>query len=250
MSVFAAEFAFQTTQHAAAQLHEASRRAGVDLHLIPFSRFDPGSTTWWLSPTAENPAYALGKIIVDPTPIVDLGESNAAVIGFHVEKGIGPTGAPIFEETARGRRMVMRDNWTWRPFLEAMRTGSTDEVIREAEAAARGLPLVVEIVAAMQDAPERDWVRPTDRPDAERTLYGCSDGRLEVRRRQTEKLLARLGESETLSSIAGKIEAIPDLDWTWIEIVAGIPFRPVPSAGLSPDEVWRRACAPWMRWVR
>ena len=244
------EFAFSSLRDAAIQLHGAATRAGVELHPLPYSRYDPEHTTWWLSPTTDNPAYARGKIIAETSPIVDQGGTNAAIIGFHVEKGIGPRAAAVFAETARGQRSVMQDDWVWHDFARAMESGVMDGTLRTAEVAAGDLPVVVEIVIGVQLVPERDWVRPTDSPDAERILYQSSNGRLLVCRRQTGTMLEKLGDSETLASIAHKISSVPDLDWTWIEILAGVPMRPVLGAGISPDEVWRRACAPWLGWVR
>jgi hypothetical protein len=250
MDLVIPEFAFSSPRDAATLLHGAARRAGVEMHPLPYSRYDPEHTTWWLSRTSDNPAYASGKIIAETSPIVDQGGQNVAIIGFHVEKGIGPKAAAIFEETARGHRSVMQDDWRWHDFAHAMASGVADGALRGAEVAASSFPVVVEIVIAVQFAPERDWDRPTDRPDAERILYQSSNDRLLLRQRQTGAMLEKLDASETLASIARKIDAVADLDWTWIEILAGVPFRPVAGGGMSPDEVWRRACAPWMEWVR
>jgi hypothetical protein len=78
---------------------------------------------------------------------------------------------------------------------------------------------------------------------AHRRLRGTTVGK-------TRTLLRELGDHEDLPSIAAKIGAIDQVDWVWVEVLFGVPFRSVPSGGLSASEVWQRACAPWLRWVR
>jgi hypothetical protein len=73
---------------------------------------------------------------------------------------------------------------------------------------------------------------------------------LALRGRHTPRLLKALDSRETFASIAAKIEAVEGVDWTWVEVLAGVPFQTVPNGGLPASEVWRRACAPWLRWVR
>ena len=57
-------FAFSTLHDAARQLNAAARATGVELHPLPYARFDPEGdhTCGALAPTTANPAYADGKI--------------------------------------------------------------------------------------------------------------------------------------------------------------------------------------------
>ncbi len=242
-------FAFSSLRDAATQLRAASRAAGVDLHPLPYSRYNPEDTTWWLSPVGENPAYAFGKIVVERPTII---EEGATIIGLHVEKGVGPSAAGIFEDSARGRRLVMRHDWLWHAFARGMKSGAVEKDLVVAEAAAEGLPLVVAIVASLQWPPrlDGDEDRPVDEDAVERAWYRPSAGALTLIDRKTPTLLKALDDHETLASMAAKIDAIPKVDWTWVEVLIGVPFQSVPSAGLSGSDVWRRACDPWLRWVR
>ena len=243
------EFAFSSLRDAATQLRLASRAAGVDLHPLPYSRFDPEDTTWWLSPVGDNPAYAYGKIVVERSTII---EDGATIIGLHVEKGVGPGAAGVFEETARGRRLIVGDDWLWHAFARAMKAGAVDRDLAAAVQAADGLPLSVAIVASIQFPPSLpgDEDRPVNPDGVERAWYQPSDGSLTLRGRETPKLLTVLDTHETFASIAAKIDAVEGVDWTWVEVLVGVPFRAVPTGGIPASEVWRRACAPWLRWVR
>jgi hypothetical protein len=242
------EFAFATEREAAAKLRDAAKAAGHVLYALPFSRFDPDRSTWWLSPDSANPAYAFGKIVVERPTIVDDG---AKLIGLHVEKGVGPSAAPIFEESARSRRLVMQRDWVWHPFLRALRSGNITESAHEAAAAADGLPLVLEVAASLQPLPKLDDEdRPMDQDTAERIRYGWNEGTLSIVARDTPKLLMALDDTESLESIGEKIASMKGLNWNWVEILIGVPFRPVASGGLDAMQVWERVCAPWIRWLR
>ena len=249
MTDLTADFAFGSEREAATKIREAARAAGVDLHTLPYSRFDPDKTTWWLSPATPNPAYAFGKLVVERPTIVDDG---AKLIGLDVEKGVGDAAAPIFEDTARGRRLVMRRDWIWHPFARALRSGAMDGSLREAEAAAEGLPLVVEVVASMQYPPRLDDVedRPVDPDAVERVRYRSKEGSLMLVARRTPAKLQGFSDKESMQSIGEKLASVKDGDWTWLEVLVGVPLRPVERGGLSPTEVWERVCAPWMTWIR
>jgi hypothetical protein len=249
MTEIAPEFVFASEREAAAKLRDAASAVGMKLHPLPYSRFDPDRSTWWLAPDPANPAFAFGKVVVERPTIVDDG---AKLIGMHMEKGVGAKAALFFEETPRGRRLVMGRDWTWHPFHRALRSGELDEAIVQAEAAANGLPLVVEVVAAVAHPPttDGDEDRPMDPDAVERIRYRFSGGELSVDERKTASRLSAFGDNEVMGSLGEKIAAIEDLDWTWVEVLIGVPFRPVTSGGLTATELWQRVCAPWTSWLR
>lgn len=249
MTHLTADFAFASEREAATKIRAAAQAAGVELHPLPYSRFDPDKTTWWLSPTTTNPAYAFGKVVVERPTIVDDG---AKLVGLHVEKGVGDAAAPVFEDTARGRRLVMRRDWIWHPFVRALRSGAMDGSMQEAEAAADGLPLVVEVVASMQYPPRLDdgEDRPVEPDAVERVRYQSEAGSLRLLARRTPAKLQRLDDLESMQSIGENLASVEDVDWTWLEVLIGVPFQPVESGGLTPREVWQRVCAPWRAWIR
>jgi hypothetical protein len=243
-------FEFSTIHDAALQLREAARANRVEVHPVPYLRFDPeGDWTWWLSPFPDNPAYAHGKVVIEKPSIIS---DDQPLIGFHVEKGVGPSAAPAFEATQRDRRLVMANNWTWHAFLRGMRTGDVDASLAQATEAAADMPLRIAVIAGPQ-APGR--LDPNDQPrglDPERVWFEIEGGRLRRRGDERVEVLRALGHNETFATLAAALDAVPprDLDWRWIEILAGIPFRRDTLGALSASEVWRQACAPWLRWVR
>ena len=243
-----ATFAFTSLHDAATRLREAARVAKTPLNLLAYRRFDPeAEDTWWLAPTPSNPAYADGKIVVERPNETSPGQP---LIGLHVEKGVGPTAEPVFD-TPRGTRLVMQRDWIWNPFLREMSTGGVARDLAVASEAAGDLPLFFVVRTEIQDVPRLEAEEDRDRFAAELVWYRPVDDRLElVGKHQPDALARLLSKEETVSSIAEKIASLNDLDWRWIEIFAGIPFERVSSGGLSASEVWRRACVPWLRWVR
>ena len=58
-------FAFTSLHNAALRLNEVARVAKVELHPLPYRRFEPeAEDTRWLAPTTNNPAYADGEIVI------------------------------------------------------------------------------------------------------------------------------------------------------------------------------------------
>jgi hypothetical protein len=243
-----ATFAFNSEREAAAKIRAVAHAAGTTLYALPYSRFDPDKTTWWLSPTSRNPAYAFGKIVVErPTIVAD----GAKLVGLHIEKGVGPGAAPIFDETPRGRRLVMHRDWIWHSFVRALLAGAVDDDLANAERAADGLGLVVEIVAGMQHPPrlEQDEDRPVDAASSERIRFSVDGGALNCAASSATDLLSAVGNRESLASIGGKLTAMKNADWIWLEVLIGVPLRPA-ADGLAANEVWQRVCAPWLAWLR
>ena len=241
------EFAFVSERDAAAKLRQAALAAGEKLYPLPYSRFDPERTTWWLSPDTTNPAFARGKIVVEHPTIVDNG---ATLIGLDMEKGVGETAAEFFQSGARDRHQIMDRTWTWHPFLRALRSGELDGTMRDAAETAEHLPLVVEVAAAPALARGGGDEHPLDLGAADRIRYQWTDGALTTLAARTPTKLDGFGTGETLTSLGERIAQIADLDWTWVEILIGVPFQAVEAGGLPATEVWRRVCAPWMGWVR
>lgn len=66
-------------------------------------------------------------------------------------------------------------------------------------------------------------------------------------------LLSAAPAAQTLSDVARAADAIPQLDWVWVDFHIGVRFAKAAAGGdpeWSSDEVWRKACMPWLGWVR
>ena len=239
-----------TLQDAASDALAAARRAGLHgLHALPFNRFRREDTTWWLSPTSENPAYRHGKIVLtrrDAAP-------GDVFVGLYVEKGVGPAAAPAYRDTARGRRYVMASTWLWDVLLGALGSGEFEQTATAAEAKA-GCPLTIVIDAALAPPPTGDDVHS---PNLPRDVFRFSFSKGEFRFLDADTpadLLKSLGKPRTPPELVACIAALPQLDWIRIDFQAGIRLK---AAGAqhrpgvwSAADLWERACLPWRTWLQ
>lgn len=248
------QFAYSNARDAAYQILEAAKAVKADeLHPLPFNRYDPDDTFWWLSPSSENPAYRFGKIGIAGREIVRPGE---LFVGLVVEKGIGESAAPMFADTAKGRRWIMDDTWRWsRRLWPAL---FSDELPGAAARAAEtaGLPLEIIVDAAYMTSPSQI---PGDNPrdsgiafDLVRMRY--ADGGLTCTEAKTpSNLLTPLTTTDSFFGLGAALESIPKLDWVWVDFHIGVCFGSIDdteSDVWTPTDVWRKACAPWLGWVR
>lgn len=243
-------YKFATLQGLANEVLAASRRSGfLGLHALPFNRFAPEETTWWLSPSSLNPAYRHGKIVFGRRD----AKPGDLLVGLYVEKGVGPEAAPAYRDTPRGRRYIMDATWLWDRFLRAVGSGTFDQTARGAAATAGG-PLMVVIDAGVLPPPTGE--RDPHSPDYPRDIvrFKFANGELQFLDADSPAdLLASLRTAETLPRLAARIAALPQLDWVWINVQAGIRLA---ATGASPrpvwsaTEIWEKACYPWRTWLQ
>jgi hypothetical protein len=243
-------FAFESVDDATRRLQAAAHAAGVSgLHRLPFNRYAADGSVWWLSPSSENPAFKYGKLIVSGDVAADPSD---LFVGFYVERGVGQTAAPMFADTARGRRLIMDGTWSWhRTFRPALRTGRFEAAASSAEQAA-GQPLLVAVDggAVMPPSTLGDDRVPLGTVDIVRYTY--SGGALVLLDyREGEGRLAGLRTATTLGGLGSLMDQVPESDWTWIDFHIGLRLDKATrgSASWSADELWRRAGAPWDQWL-
>lgn len=241
----------QDTAHALRAAAQA--QTGRPFFVLPYNRYEPAESEWWIAPTSENPAYHLGKIVVDrDARVVSPGER---FVGLHVEKGVeGEATARYFREF-HGERLVMTDSWLWHDFMAAMRAGQIERDAAMAEEAA-GVPLTVMVIAGVQGVPDRE--RPDHRTEdrqADMMRFTCAGGRLtrldEVRHNGR---LDQLGTITSYTAMPDALASMRDVEVTWVEVVIGLRFAFAEAADASrawsSSTVWERACAPWEGWLR
>jgi len=245
-------FNFVSAQDAAKSVLTAGVRAGYEgLTAIPFNRFDPNSTSWWLSPSKDYPAYKYGKIIFtnrDATP-------GDMLVGLYMEKGIGPSASAPYRETARGRRYIMDSGWTWYGFFRTLAAGGIDAIFAHMETET-GRPVTVAIDGGNVPVPsgDRDEVHSPSVP-RDVIRFEWTKGELcwldeDIR----AGILRNFGRPNKLVSVAERIAKIGNLDWVWIDFQAGFRSRTVTqdagSEVWSADQVWKRIVWPWRSWLQ
>jgi len=145
--------------------------------LLPFNRFSPDETNWWLCPKSENPAYHLGKFTVKRTD-----HDDDLFVGVGFEKGVGPTTAEFFKSTRFGKAWITGRTWRWHKFLEAFSSGTFARYVNMAQQAA-GLPVTVIISVGMMTPPhpkmtDEDRAVMLDMLPRQRLYFACDESKL------------------------------------------------------------------------
>ena len=245
---------FPSVREAATELRQAAASAGSDaLHPLPFNRYDPDDTDWWLSPASDNPAYKYAKTVLTA------GQSAAPgdlFVGLSFEKGVGPSAAEFFDLNARGRRRVADRTWAWeRRLLPSLRSGTFAETAAVAQAKA-GVPLTV-FMAAIYMQPSRGW---DDQGDVRAMGWDSDVVRLEysgesltlIDESITADLLGMAVSVRSFADVLAALDGMPKADWAWVDFAIGIRMsqavRPEPTDWSAAD-IWRRVCEPWAGWI-
>jgi hypothetical protein len=220
----------------------------IKLTARPYNRFDPDSSTWWLIPSTEWPAFKFGKLFFDSSGLED--KHPTLHCGFYLEKGIGGGAASIYPRT-----IVMDRSWTWFSFLKSVPDSfpAFEGVIRLS-------------IAASYINPEmaREFITPESFL-AQKKEFGASrisfelrkhnqlsgvnvttnDANLEIANHFKEKL----SSVEDISVLMQRLQQLPYFDWTWIDINAG-PIITYEEATAGADRLWRTYLRPWAKWLR
>jgi hypothetical protein len=245
---------FHSVREAATELRQAAASASADpLHPLPFNRYAPEDTEWWLSPVSDNPAYKHAKIALAASPNADPGD---LFVGLSFEKGVGQTAAEFFDLTARGRRRVADRTWAWeRKLIPALRSGEFREAAAAAQATA-GVPLTV-FMAAIYMQPSRGWddqgdVRAMGWPSDVVRLEYSGESLTLIDESITADLLSSAVSARSFADVAAALDGMPKADWAWVDFAIGIRMsqavRPDPTDWSAAD-IWRRVCEPWAGWI-
>jgi hypothetical protein len=243
---------YSTARQAADETLAAAAAAGyAGLHSLPFNRYAPDVSTWWLSPSAKAPAYQHGKIIFTQRD----EPQGGLFVGFYVEKGVGPTGAGLYRETSKGRRWIMDETWLWGRFMASMESRDIGPVITAVDHAAQR-PVIVAVDAAPVPPPagsDNDIRSSRLARDVVRFLF--SNGRLDpLDSTLPANVLRGLVRPQTLGELSTAISLLPELDWLWVDISIGLHLAIGPQQAdrqlWTGHEIWAKACYPWRAWLQ
>jgi hypothetical protein len=202
-----------------------------DCMILPRSRFYPESTTWWVVPGKENPAYRYGKLYFDKAD----SDSSALQCGLHIEKGLG-------RNVPGPAGYTMDKRWTWNDFFPEL-DGEVEAQLAVLSRQIDGSPHVRLLAhLATEDAPlhslrfeSNDGALRLDGPGAERGTF-----------------LAPLASASSLAELRTRIAELPQLDWHWLNVTLGCDVRT--QGNPASAETWDGAVlfesllSPWMRW--
>jgi len=182
---------------------------------------------WWITPvsTVNRPAYEYGKYVFDSRP--DISASGCLFCGLHVEKGYGKDAEIVY------RNKVMDSTWMWHRFLNDLSTDVSDAVHEASKMI--DCQLEFHVVLTLPDESRVPIVFETD-------------GRTLTISATSEDLgpTGNLSMADDWSSLAKQINALDfgRLQWHWIDIEIGVPFR------LRSDDEDSDRCAKLLQCLR
>lgn len=200
------------------------------------------TTTWWLAPTTQWPAYRHGKFVFMPDP----SDTGSMLAGLHVEKGLGPAAmAGMFSEA--GRSLITTDDWLWSSFLEDL-DGDIASCLTAIEQAS-GVPPVILLQATLIDPMAADGALPL----RDEVRFAASGSSLSLIQTSVEQgLLADLAGCAGLNDLAGALAALPTEDWVWVDAYITVPFTAQPDAPVTWDgaRIFDEILRPLLPWFR
>lgn len=244
---------YRNAEQAAHDLRDAT----IELVARPYSYYDPEDTIWWMVPSSEWPAYRFAKLF-----FVAEGEAPVLYSGLYVEKGLSPMVAETYHKRSA---FAMGDGWAWPGFCDDLRNGAVSRAIsRVAELS--GTPLRVQIHASVSIAKASSSYDPHDHTTFENPAdvveFETHDGVLTAVRKETPGRVALplLGISN-LTDLPDAVNAIENLEWTWIDLLIGIPIQLAggaqgeataedSAAVWDANALWRHGLQPWQPWLR
>jgi len=230
---------------------DADRNDSCQLTARPWKRFKPETTSWWLAPSTEWPAYGRAKCHFGPSAF-----ERATFAALHLEKGLDPALKELFP-SRRASGLFMDGGWAWHRFLPSL---ASDALRRVADGLAR------EHEAALRFALEGGYVQDVEGFDPldedspirfDRVLHLWLDGigRLKLERFQPRgKVLAEAGLSLDLPEYAALLARCSEDPWVWFDLKVGIMLHGRGAAKENADPwdgapTWSRVLRPLLELI-
>lgn len=215
---------------------------------LPYNRYEPAKSMWWINPSKENPAFKHGKYAFTP----DADGADEFFCGMHIEKGFGPAAAMIMT-TAKEKRNLMKPDWIWHRFVADLKAGKLDALVA-AMAAGVGHDVSVEIGAYYYKGGDFDPYSSDD--DWDVVTFSASRGgklALDAAASKTRRsLLTAAAKAGTLAELGKAIDPVPTHEWVWINFWIGADFRLDPTSkkpgGWEASRLWNDLLMPLRPW--
>jgi len=213
--------------------------AAVELTARPWNRFDLDDL-WWLIPSKQWPAYRHGKLTFTRRH-ADPGE---LFLGINVEKGFGQMAAAAFPSLKQNQ--LLKPDWTWHRLV-------SEDGARGFERAVADLPVelnprLVVYAILVQDPSGYDPYNRSQQFKMDRAIFGLADDRTFLQESDLQvHLLDSIARDGRLSEVITALKSLPQSDWVWIDVYAGIRVRG--NSQLSIGEVYRRTLSKFTPWL-
>lgn len=223
----------------------------------PWNRTEPHSTSWWLVPSSDWPAYKHGKFFFDWNRWAE----GSIFAGLYVEKGLGRSISSAYP-SAKGSRHIIQQDWVWHDLVRDLENSDIPLVIHDLGRQIPA-PLLLRIDGGYVDDPSD--------PDPQGHKDKCArweDFLLEWDPRKEqfsqregepapERILSGFGTDMSMDDLARALIGLSQNEWIWIDLFLAVEFQILPRVpGKTSEEVWGaqelmgrflRHLLPWLR---
>jgi hypothetical protein len=227
---------------------------------LPWNRFAPENTDWWLVPSADKRAHRYGKAMFTSSDRFP----DRVVCCLNVEKGFGSIAAEVYPEL-RARGFILDQDWAWFRFLDGLAdgrvAGAAQMIVEEAgspvtlaiSASYTGSPLDFEPYAVLD--PEAIAAECRSPLDAGRIWFDIRNGALEkVEERCIGDLLRPVAKCRQVRDLPAALQSSKEFAWAWVDVYAGTVVSLAEEGKSAANrwndaDIWRKLLRPWLPWI-
>lgn len=220
----------------------------------PWNRFEEDTTSWWLVPSTEWPAYKHGKIFFSPESTEKESFIN---IGLFIEKGFDPSISHFYPSA---KRCVMGSDWMWHTLLSCISDRSLPSTIvalSESFTTCFDINISGGYFPDSRDSDDRDSYEEFGFEDY--TLkydpVTCKIERLFCKK-QNHRALAPLDDVDSIDSLIDATLELNTNDWLWVNFFPRLKMKvdetvlPKTAGHLSIEKLCSDYISHFARWLK
>ena len=179
----------------------------------PYNRHKPDNCLWWVVPSTDWPSYKHGKYVF-------WSNNNEIYAGIHIEKGLDKSLSMLYP-SKKGKTLMMNDQWIWFSFMNFLRSGKVEEIVREMfQKNNRSVEFSIQ-AGIVSDVEQYDPNSP--KPDSLKFNYD-ENGLYLAEEKLNINAINSIKEMKCLSELPDLLQGLKDLNWLWIDIFIVSPF--------------------------
>lgn len=211
---------FYTPRQACYAIEKISAAKISKLVTRPWNMYEPDSTTWWLVPSNNWPAYKYGKFHFT----WGNREHTALFTSLYFEKGLDASISSVYS-CHKGLRHIMDKDWTWYRLIRDLENG---QIPQKVWSLTPNLPVSLELVidgGYVQDPCDFDPTAPGFNWDTYDFTLDTHSQEFKLQWSQTDAgLLTSLTEFRRFEELPNILREFNSNGWLWVNLHFGIRF--------------------------
>ncbi len=198
----------------------------------PFNHYVPTLTDWWIVPSTELPFFKFGKYCF----AWDENKRDEIRCGYFVTKGIDSLLKSVFS-SKKGKRLLMDSSWGWYGFLDAVKSGKFEEMLRKS---AMALGENIELIfhgGYIDDPGVFDPQTALGRRDRYTFLFSPGENSLRLKSAQRPAMAMKfLNKVRDWQTFLQAVETLAGDQFMWCDFFAAAVFQVREYGDFAPEE--------------